>query len=141
MTFTQSPGFTLGVTLGVVHSTGLDKRIRTRTHHYTKDLNRRVGGSCAWERGAVTNDSEAPAGPATPSGTWRGPVLWGSWAELTWAAAGSGGSQQLASSRQGRKWSHHPTRVQQEALSMRPAFQAVESGVHFHLKTSNWISS
>lgn len=46
----------------------------------------------------------------------------------TQAAAGSGDSQQLASSRQGKKWSQLPTRVPQEALSMCPAFHTVESG-------------
>lgn len=77
---------------------------------------------------------KAPPGPATPSGTSRGAILWYSRAELTQAAAGLRGSRQLASPGQGKQQVHLPTRVQQEALSMHSTFHAVEIRVAFSLK-------
>lgn len=125
----------------VLYSPSMEQCIMTCTHHYTlRILN--VG----WE--AVVLGSgvgvRRPRGPLWASHTittWTGLVLWGSGAELTQAAAGWGGSQQLASSRQEKKQCLRAARVRQEPLSMRPAFHTVESKAHFYLKRSMWVFS
>lgn len=103
---------------------------------HPEDSERRLGSSVLGAGMGNQGGPEAPPGPATPSGTLRGGaiVLWYSWVELTQAAAGLGGSRQLASSGQ-KKHAHLPNGVQQGSLKgMHPTFHTVEIRVAFSLK-------